>query len=230
MTQTIRCHLVGECDGGDLGWPTRQQCREPRPTLGAVDPGIANDGERAGHEQAAQIAVALFADAAEPVLAPARVLLRVPARSRPRSCGLSERPWGQRHWRQERWPVSGQRRGIAASRLLVSCDRCQAMIHTVENSRICSLSRRSCSPQRCQTHPCNHGQPFVACMQLDNVKQLLDSLAADRSDDPELGKVSPDHIDHRGLLADEHHAACDAASDRSAARASWSRRTAYSPW
>ena len=69
-------HLVGECDGGDLGWPTRQQCREPRPTLGAVDPGIANDGERAGHEQAAQIAVALFADAAEPVLAPARVLLR----------------------------------------------------------------------------------------------------------------------------------------------------------
>ena len=60
-------HLVGECDGGDFGRPPRQQCRKPRPMPGAVDPGIANDGERAGHEQAAQIAVALFADTAEPV-------------------------------------------------------------------------------------------------------------------------------------------------------------------
>jgi hypothetical protein len=36
---------------------------------------IANDGESAGGKQAAQIAIALFADAAELVLAPARVLL-----------------------------------------------------------------------------------------------------------------------------------------------------------
>ena len=42
----------------------------------AVDLGIANDGKRPGHEQAAQIAVALFADTAEPVLAPTLVLLR----------------------------------------------------------------------------------------------------------------------------------------------------------
>src|SRR6478752_3495124 len=69
-------HLVGECDGGDLGRPPRQQCRKPGPMRGAVDLRIANDGERAGHEQAAQIAIALFADIAEPVLAPARVLLR----------------------------------------------------------------------------------------------------------------------------------------------------------
>ena len=37
--------------------------------LGAVYLDIADDGERAGHEQAAQIAVILFADPAEPVLA-----------------------------------------------------------------------------------------------------------------------------------------------------------------
>ena len=43
--------------------------------LGAMDFGIADDGERAGREQAAQIAIASFADIAEPVLAPARVLL-----------------------------------------------------------------------------------------------------------------------------------------------------------
>src|SRR5208282_3213961 len=35
-----------------------------------------SQGRCAGHEQAAQIAVPLFADTAEPILAPARVLLR----------------------------------------------------------------------------------------------------------------------------------------------------------
>ena len=43
---------------------------------GAMNLGIANDSERAGHEQAAQIAIALLADTAEPVLAPTRMLLR----------------------------------------------------------------------------------------------------------------------------------------------------------
>jgi hypothetical protein len=44
--------------------------------VSAVDLGIADDCQRASCEQAAQIAVALFADTAELVLAPARVLLR----------------------------------------------------------------------------------------------------------------------------------------------------------
>ena len=38
---------------------------------GAVDLGIADDSQCSGHEQTAQIAVALFADAAEPLLASA---------------------------------------------------------------------------------------------------------------------------------------------------------------
>src|ERR1700690_3522855 len=65
------CDLVGERDGSHLGRTPRQQCREPGPVLGAIDLGIANDGQRAGHEQAAQIAIALLTDTAEPVLAPA---------------------------------------------------------------------------------------------------------------------------------------------------------------
>src|SRR5215510_3927074 len=44
--------------------------------LGAMDLGISDDGKSAGREQAAQIAIAMFADAAELVLAAARVLLR----------------------------------------------------------------------------------------------------------------------------------------------------------
>ena len=37
--------------------------------LGTMDLGISDDGECIGHEQAAQIAVTLFADTAEPILA-----------------------------------------------------------------------------------------------------------------------------------------------------------------
>jgi hypothetical protein len=68
--------LVGERDRGNLRRPPGQQCREPRPVLGAMDLGITDDGERASREQAAQITITLFADAAELVLASARVLLR----------------------------------------------------------------------------------------------------------------------------------------------------------
>jgi hypothetical protein len=32
---------------------------------------------------------------------------------------------------------------------------------------------------------------------------LLDTMASDRRDDPELGKMGANGIDHRGLLADE---------------------------
>src|SRR6476661_4253540 len=68
--------LVGERESCNLGRAPRQQGREPGPMFGAMDLGVTDDGERAGHEQAAQIAVTLFADIAEPVLASARVLLR----------------------------------------------------------------------------------------------------------------------------------------------------------
>ena len=44
--------------------------------FGAMDLGIADDSERTGHEQTTQIAIALFADTTEPVLAAAGVLFR----------------------------------------------------------------------------------------------------------------------------------------------------------
>ena len=53
--------LVGECDGGDLGRPPRQQCRKPRSMLCAMDLGITDHGKCAGSEQAAQIATACAA-------------------------------------------------------------------------------------------------------------------------------------------------------------------------
>ena len=44
--------------------------------IGAMDLGIADHGERAGREQATQIAIASFADTTKLVFASARVLLR----------------------------------------------------------------------------------------------------------------------------------------------------------
>jgi len=70
------CDLVGERDRSDLGGPPRQQSCEPWPVLSAMDLGIADHRQRTRREQAAQIPIALFADTAELVLAPARVLLR----------------------------------------------------------------------------------------------------------------------------------------------------------
>src|SRR5215813_5294079 len=62
-------NLVGERDGSDLGGPTHQQGGKPGSTLGAMDFRIADHGKRAGRKQAAQIAIALFADAAKLVFA-----------------------------------------------------------------------------------------------------------------------------------------------------------------
>ena len=46
-------NLVGKRDGGDLGRAPPQQRREPGSMLGAVNLGVADDGQRSGHEQAA---------------------------------------------------------------------------------------------------------------------------------------------------------------------------------
>src|SRR6516162_1174660 len=67
--------LVGKRDRGDFGVSPCQQCCEPGPMLCAMDLGIADHGERAGHEQAPQIAVTLFANTAELIPTSTRVLL-----------------------------------------------------------------------------------------------------------------------------------------------------------
>src|SRR5271163_401634 len=66
--------LIGKRDRSDFGRPPCQQCCDPGPILGAMELGIADHGKCAGHEQAAQIAVPLLADTAEPYPTPARVL------------------------------------------------------------------------------------------------------------------------------------------------------------
>ena len=60
-------------------------------------------------------------------------------------------------------------------------------------------------------------------------EQFLDSVTTDRRNDPELGKMSPDRIDHRGLLTDEQMAR--AVQHQAALLLGfWSARTACWPW
>src|SRR5262249_5054048 len=67
--------LVGKRDRRDLGWPAREQRRKPGTVPRPMDFCIADDRQRPSATQAAQVATAFLADAAEPVLAPTRALL-----------------------------------------------------------------------------------------------------------------------------------------------------------
>ena len=56
--------------------------------------------------------------------------------------------------------------------------------------------------ERGKTRAGNLRHPFVTRVG-HNVEQFGDSFAPDRRDDAKFGKVSPDRIDHRGLLANK---------------------------
>src|SRR5262245_50805267 len=57
----------------------------------------------------------------------------------------------------------------------------------------------------CETRASYSRNAFVSWIG-DHVEQLLNTAAPNRRDDPELGKMSPDRIDHRSLLTDEQMA------------------------
>src|SRR5260370_42464372 len=191
--------LVGERDGGNLRWPPRQQRREPGPMLGAMDLGVADNGERTGHKQAAQIAVTLLADPAKPVLAPPGVLLRHdpdPGGEIPlRSDGLWVGNGGDQHLTDAGnvmkalarlvGPVPGHDQPVELQYLLLETEQLSA--------------------ERGKARTGNLRYPFVAWIGND-MQQFRNPSTTDRRDNAELGKVSSDRVNHRGLLADEQMA------------------------
>src|SRR5260370_37294003 len=56
--------------------------------------------------------------------------------------------------------------------------------------------------KRGKARKANLRHPFVARIG-NNMQQFGDSLTPDRRDNAELGKASPDRVNHRALLADE---------------------------
>ena len=67
------------------------------------------------------------------------------------------------------------------------------------------LEAEQLSAERGKARTGNLRHPFVARIG-HNMQQLGDSFSPDRRDNAELGKVSPDRVNHRGLLADEQMA------------------------
>jgi len=71
--------------------------------------------------------------------------------------------------------------------------------------------------KRGKARTANLRHPFVARIG-NNMQQFGDPFAPDRRDNAELGEVSSDRVNHRGLLADEQVACCGEASGSSAAQ------------
>ena len=76
MAQTIRAILSASAIAATLVGRLASKAVSQGRCLVPMDLGVTDHRKRAGHEQAAQIAVTLFAYIAEPVLASTRVLLR----------------------------------------------------------------------------------------------------------------------------------------------------------
>jgi hypothetical protein len=72
------------------------------------------------------------------------------------------------------------------------------------------LEAEQLSAERGKTRAGNLGHPFAARVG-NNMQQFHDTFTLDRRDNAELGKVSSDRINHRGLLADEQMAAAKSA-------------------
>ena len=119
----------------DAGGTSRQQRGEPGPMPGAVDLGIADHGERAGPERAAQIPIALLADPAKLVLASARVLFRQEPQPRPDKSRPDRKALASATLATSAVASAGPTPGSSSSRRHVSFERCHAFICR-SNSRI----------------------------------------------------------------------------------------------
>jgi hypothetical protein len=97
--------------------------------LCAVDLGIADQGEGTGGEQAAQIAIALLGDIAEPALPPLECCFGTsPIQAEKFGPGRKRRTWESATLATRAVASAGPMPGIASNRLLISLDRCRAMI------------------------------------------------------------------------------------------------------
>ena len=173
--------LVGERDSCDLCRSPCQQCGEPGSMPGAMDFGIADDGQCAGREQVAQIAIASLANVAEPVPQGRSRSVLGRGRSRPRSPALTGTSSDQRRWQPEQSPIP--------DRCPVYC-RAAGLLHWIGAKPLSYDRTVGSEPQHPQlgaessnTGAGNVGQPLIACIGSD-LEQLFDTIASDRRNDP----------------------------------------------
>src|SRR5947207_13904967 len=99
---------------------------------------------------------------------------------------------------------AGPTPGIASSRLLVSLDRCQAVIIR-SNSKICALSIRSWAP-RAARHARAISGTRLSLGSATTPSSSSTPLRPTAATIPYSARWARDRIDHRGLLADEEMA------------------------
>jgi hypothetical protein len=98
------------------------------------------------------------------------------------------------------WSRGGSPLDIDCGRTSQKCQErainiCQALIMR-SNSRDLRLEHPQLGAESRETSAGNLGQPFVIWID-DDPEQFLDTIASDRRDDPELGKMRPDRINRR---------------------------------
>ena len=160
--------------------------------FGAMDLGVTDDRKRAGHKQAAQIAVTLFADIAEPVLASARILLRHDTDPGSEVAARSEGLWISNSSDHS----SGQHRTDAGSFI-------EPHAHLVGKvpgpDQPVELQYLLLDPVQLraecrETRSSDLRNSRVVWIGYD-IEQFLDTMAPDGCNNPELGKMGPDCID-----------------------------------
>src|SRR5258707_11366271 len=124
-------------------------------------------------------------------------------RSRPRSCALIGRTLDQQRLRPKQWPAPDRRRELhrasCSSRWIGA-----GHDHPIELQDL--LLDPAQLSSECQETRTGHFRNSLVVWIGDDIEQLLDTVTPDRRNDPELGKMGPDCIDHRGLLTDEQMA------------------------
>src|SRR5262249_28197687 len=145
--------------------------------LGAIDLGIANDSKRACREQATQITVTLLADAAEPVLASPRMLLRHQANpARELSPGPKHFRIGNADNQRRCQPMTNA--GDRVEPLASLVGSMPGRDHAVELQELC-FQGSQLGAESHETGACNLGQSFVTCIG-DDIEQLFNTMASDR--------------------------------------------------
>src|SRR3954467_9976638 len=98
---------------------------------------------------------------------------------------------------------TGPTPGASSSLILISLDRCQAVISRSNSYLLLDATQLSPECRKtCTSYLWNSLVVWIG----DDSEQFLDTAAPDRCNDPELGKMGPDRIDYRSLLTDEQMA------------------------
>src|SRR5262245_16974382 len=167
--------------------------------LGSMDLGVADHRQRTSREQTTQIAITLFGDAAEFVLASTRALLwhkTDPGQEvAPRSENLRISDAGDQSSGECRTdarnivkPLAGRVRTVPSHDLAIEFENL--------GLQYLNLKLGTKGGNALTRHI---GQALVTAIS-DDIEQMFNAIAPNRRNDPKFGEMAADRVDHRSLL------------------------------